>query len=137
MNYLICTSSKPLLSVIVAVLTMGSSTPSIKTQFPAGTLFTSILYLWQQIYYTSKIKVICLWFCFLNRTRESTEYTVVTHIGVWVKPKLILFIPDANLTSIKIAQPIHLHMYINVIIIHNHYRIFMICPPTCDHLATV
>ena len=28
------------------------------------------------------------------------EYTVLTHIRVWVKPKLIFFIPDANLTSI-------------------------------------
>ena len=32
---------------------------------------------------------------------ESTQYAVLTHIGVWVnKPKLIFFIPDANLTSI-------------------------------------
>ena len=33
--------------------------------------------------------------------RESTEYTVLTHIDVRrVEPKLILFIPDASLTSI-------------------------------------
>ena len=35
----------------------------------------------------SKMPVICL-----NRTRESTEYTVPTHIAVRVKPKLIFFI---------------------------------------------
>ena len=34
-----------------------------------------------------------------HRTRESTEYTVLTHIGAWVKKQLIFFIPDANLTS--------------------------------------
>lgn len=39
------TSSFPLGSVIVAVLTMGWSQPSMRTQFPAGTLFTSIWYL--------------------------------------------------------------------------------------------
>ena len=43
------TSSKPLLSVIVDVFTIGSSTPSISTQLPAGTRFTSILYLYLTI----------------------------------------------------------------------------------------
>lgn len=33
--------------------------------------------------------------------RVSTEYTVVTHIDV-VKIKIIIFIPDANLTAIKL-----------------------------------
>ena len=36
------TSSFPDGSVMVDVLTMGWSTPSISTQFPAGTLFNSI-----------------------------------------------------------------------------------------------
>lgn len=39
------TSSFPLGSVIVAVLTMGWSQPSMRTQLPAGTRFTSIWYL--------------------------------------------------------------------------------------------
>ena len=38
---------------------------------------------------------------FFHRTRESTEYTVLTHIGVWVKnQKLVFFVPDANSTSL-------------------------------------
>ena len=37
---------------------------------------------------------------FFHSTWVSTEYTVLTHIGVWVKSKWIFFIPDANLTSI-------------------------------------
>ena len=36
----------------------------------------------------------------LYRTRESTEYTVLTHISVWVKTKINILYPDANLTSI-------------------------------------
>lgn len=39
------TSSFPLGSVIVAVLTIGWSQPSMRTQLPAGTRFTSIWYL--------------------------------------------------------------------------------------------
>ena len=39
------TSSFPEMSVIVAVFTMGWSIPSINIQLPAGTLFTSTLYL--------------------------------------------------------------------------------------------
>lgn len=41
----ILTSSHPLIWVMVAVLVMVWSTPSIRTQFPAGTRFTSIVYL--------------------------------------------------------------------------------------------
>ena len=39
---------------------------------------------------------------FCHRTRESTEYTVL-HTSVYMgkNQKLIFFIPDANLTSIK------------------------------------
>ena len=36
-----------------------------------------------------------------HMTRESTEYTVLTHIRVWVKTKVNIAYPDANLTSIK------------------------------------
>ena len=32
---------------------------------------------------------------------ESTEYTALTHIAVSVKPKVIFFIPDANLLQTK------------------------------------
>ena len=39
------TSSLSSICVTVEVLTMGSSIPSIKTQFPAGILLTSMLYL--------------------------------------------------------------------------------------------
>ena len=46
-------------------------------------------------------RVICLWF-FFSRTRESTEYTVLAHIGVWVKPKWIsaLFVVTFNNTIV-------------------------------------
>ena len=37
---------------------------------------------------------------FFHRTLESTEFTVLTHIGVWVKPINTLY-PDANLTSLN------------------------------------
>ena len=36
---------------------------------------------------------------FLHRTRVSNEYTLLTHIGVWVN-KLIFSIHDANLTPL-------------------------------------
>ena len=38
---------------------------------------------------------------FFHKTLEITEYTVLTHISVSVKPKLKCFDPDENLTSIK------------------------------------
>ena len=37
---------------------------------------------------------------FFHRTQESTEYTVLTDIGVWVITKSNILYPDANLTSI-------------------------------------
>lgn len=45
MPVLFSTSSLPRGSVTVAVFTMGWSTPSISTQLPAGTRFTSMWYL--------------------------------------------------------------------------------------------
>ena len=36
--------------------------------------------------------------------RESTKYTVLTHIGVRVKPKLIFFINNASFTSNKLLR---------------------------------
>ena len=30
---------------------------------------------------------------FFHRTQESTEYTVLTHIGVWVKTKINILYP--------------------------------------------
>ena len=42
---------------------------------------------------------------FFHRTLESTEYTVLTYISVWlIKNCLIFFIPNANLTSLIIQD---------------------------------
>ena len=43
-------------------------------------------------------------FCF-DRTRESTEHTVLTHFGVWGKTQMN--VPDANLLSIKTVVLFH------------------------------
>ena len=41
---------------------------------------------------------------------EYYEYTVLTHIGVWVKTKINIFYPDANLTSIiSLRYPLPKH----------------------------
>ena len=42
-------------------------------------------------------------FC-LQSSGKSTEYTVLTHIGLSVKPKLIIYIPDANFHLLNTMQ---------------------------------
>ena len=42
---------------------------------------------------------------FSHRARESTEYTVLTHIGVWIKPKRIFFIPNENFHLLNPKKP--------------------------------
>ena len=36
---------------------------------------------------------------FFHRTRESTEYTVLTHIGVWVKTKINILYPRCKFNN--------------------------------------
>ena len=48
---------------------------------------------------SNPIRVICLWF-FVHGARESTEYTVLTHIGVRFKPE---FINTSNSFAIPIG----------------------------------
>lgn len=66
------TSSFPLGSVIVAVLTIGWSQPSMRTQLPAGTRFTSIWYLkivgWTEILITNP------WFATKQRIQALKVY---------------------------------------------------------------
>ena len=47
---------------------------------------------------------------FFHRTRESTEYTVLTHIGVWVKTKINILYPRCKFNIyLKASQSSWLH----------------------------
>lgn len=87
------TSSLSSICVTVEVLTIGSSIPSIKTQFPAGILFTSMLYLKRNNLNTWKTTCVIYrpYFIVLFRTQQTLlQRSTNDQSNVKVKERFLL-----------------------------------------------